>query len=84
MTTQFKKGYITDPFTMMINCEWNNGGEKNFRNDIWNMLQLIVYSISLGQGEKYQILAQNNHFCKSLPLISPDDIDERIHNPNFA
>ena len=49
--TQFKKGYITDPFTMMVNCEWNNGGEKNFRNDIWNMLQLIVYSISLGQGQ---------------------------------
>ena len=48
---QFKKGYITDPFTMMVNCEWNNGGEKNFRNDIWNMLQLIVYSISLGQGK---------------------------------
>jgi len=47
VTTQFKKGYITDPFTMMVNCEWNNGGEKNFRNDIWNMLQLIIYTISL-------------------------------------
>jgi len=47
VTQQFKKGFITDPFTMLVNCEWNNGGEKNFRNDIWNMLQLIVYFISL-------------------------------------
>ena len=55
---QFKKGYITDPFTMLVNCEWNNGEEKNFRNDVWNMLQLIVYSISLGKGSSPKFLSK--------------------------
>ena len=47
---------------MMVNCEWNNGGEKNFRNDIWNMLQLIIYTISLGKGKWYHSLTKIYHF----------------------
>ena len=40
--TQFKKGYIYLPFTMMTTCEWNNGPQKHIHDDVWVLLQTLV------------------------------------------
>jgi len=45
--TQFKKGYIYLPFTMMTTCEWNNGPQKHIHDDVWVLLQTTVFSMSL-------------------------------------
>ena len=44
--TQFKKGYIYLPFTMMTTCEWNNGPQKHIHDDVWVLLQTWVIIMS--------------------------------------
>ena len=79
---------------MLVNCEWQNGIEKNFRNDIWNLLQMVIYSISLGRGfdTATSILTDCCHghcVCRSdqgknmkNSGRSPDDSSKYIHHSN--